>query len=102
MVSWSSSPVRRWKSWEDAYHNLVGRAVDRRRPPQGTPMMLLRRPSDATIQDFLATQVALDFTYPAVGATASVPPAGYVVDHTRIGLGEGEAAFRAARAALGR
>ena len=65
-------------------------------------MMMLRRPSDATIRDFLATQAALDFTYPAVGATASVPPAGYVVDHTRIGLGEGEAAFRAARAALGR
>jgi uncharacterized protein (UPF0548 family) len=65
-------------------------------------MMSLRRPSDATIREFLATQAKLDFTYPAVGATASLPPAGYVVNHTRIKLGQGEAAFRAARAALGR
>jgi uncharacterized protein (UPF0548 family) len=65
-------------------------------------MMLLRRPSDATIREFLAAQAKLDFTYPAVGATGSEPPAGYVLDHTRIRLGEGEAAFRAARAALGR
>src|SRR4051794_26888584 len=65
-------------------------------------MMSLRRPSDATIREFLAAQAKLDFTYPAVGATASLPPAGYVVTHTRITLGQGEAAFRAARAALGR
>ena len=65
-------------------------------------MMSLRRPSDATIREFLATQATLDFTYPAVGATASLPPRGYVVNHTRIKLGQGEVAFRAARAALGR
>jgi uncharacterized protein (UPF0548 family) len=62
----------------------------------------LRRPSAATVREFLAAQAKLDFTYPAVGATATVPPAGYVVDHTRIKLGEGEAAFRTAREALGR
>jgi uncharacterized protein (UPF0548 family) len=38
----------------------------------------------------------------AVGATAAVPPAGYVVDHTRIKFGEGARTFAAARAALGR
>src|SRR3954467_5767003 len=65
-----------------------------------TPMKSLRRPSASTIREFLAAQAQLDFTYPEVGATATVPPAGYVVDHTRIRLGEGEAAFRAARAAL--
>jgi hypothetical protein len=65
-------------------------------------MMSLRRPSDATIREFLEEQAKLDFTYPAVGATASMPPLGYVVTHTRIKLGQGEAAFRAARAALGR
>src|ERR671910_611047 len=65
-----------------------------------TPMKSLRRPSAATIGEFLAAQAKLDFTYPEVGATAAVPPAGYVVDRTRIRLGEGEAAFRAARAAL--
>ena len=65
-------------------------------------MISLRRPSDATIRDFLAAQAKFDFTYPEVGATATTPPSGYVVDHTRIKLGEGEAVFRAAQAALGR
>jgi uncharacterized protein (UPF0548 family) len=65
-------------------------------------MKSLRRPSSASVREFLAAQAKLDFTYPAVGATATAPPAGYVVDHTRIKLGEGEAVFRAARAALGR
>src|SRR2546423_3951019 len=31
-----------------------------------------------------------------------MPPPGYAVDHTRIRLGEGEAVFSAAKAALGR
>ena len=52
-----------------------------------TPMKSLRRPSAVTIGEFLAVQSKLDFTYPEVGATATVPPAGYVVDHTRIRLG---------------
>jgi uncharacterized protein (UPF0548 family) len=65
-------------------------------------MSLLGRPSATRVRDFLAARANLDFTYPAVGATASTPPSGYVVDHTRIKLGEGEAVFRAARAALGR
>ena len=50
----------------------------------------------------MAAQSKLDFTYLAVGATAAVPPAGYVVDHTRIRLGEGARAFAATKAALGR
>jgi uncharacterized protein (UPF0548 family) len=65
-------------------------------------MFLLRKPSPATIRDFLAAQTRLDLTYTAVGATAAVPPPGYVVDPTRIRIGEGEAVFRAAKAALGR
>lgn len=65
-------------------------------------MTLLRRPSDARLRDFLAAQAALDFTYPEVGATATTPPSGYVVDQTRIKLGEGEAVFRSAQAALER
>ena len=65
-------------------------------------MRSLRRPSDAAVRDFLEAQAALDFTYPDVGATATTPPRDYVVDHTRIRLGGGEAVFRAARAALGR
>ena len=44
----------------------------------------------------------LPFTNAAVGATAKTPPAGYVVDRTRIKLGEGEPVFRSAVAALRR
>src|SRR5690349_21955917 len=65
-------------------------------------MLLLRRPSTETLREFLAAQSKLGFTYSAVGATATVPPAGYAVDHTRIKLGEGERAFERAKAALGR
>lgn len=65
-------------------------------------MLLWRRPTAAAIQVFLTEQGRLKLTYAAVGATARTPPAGYVVDHTRIKLGQGEAVFRAARAALER
>jgi uncharacterized protein (UPF0548 family) len=65
-------------------------------------MTSLRRPSDITVRDFLAAQAKSDFTYPEVGATATTPPPGYAVDHTRIKLGEGEAVYRTAQEALGR
>lgn len=65
-------------------------------------MLSLRKPSAERLGEFLAVQSKLDLTYPAVGATAAVPPAGYVVDRTRIKLGEGAGVFAAAKAALGR
>lgn len=65
-------------------------------------MLTLRKPSTEGMRDFLATQSRLDLTYPAVGATAAALPSGYVVDRTRIKLGEGAAAFAAAKAALRR
>src|SRR5882724_4791350 len=65
-------------------------------------MMSLRRPSSVRIGEFLAGQSKLGFTYSSVGATADVPPAGFVVDHTRIKLGEGEEVFSAAKSALER
>ena len=65
-------------------------------------MLSLRKPSAEKLREFLAAQSKLDLTYPAVGATAAVPPAGYVVDRTRVKLGEGAEAFAAAKAALGR
>jgi uncharacterized protein (UPF0548 family) len=65
-------------------------------------MLSLRKPSDATIRRSLAEQAKLDFTYSAVGATAHTPPAGYVVDRTRIELGVGESVFHSAKAALKR
>ncbi len=65
-------------------------------------MLCLRKPSTAKLRDFLAAQSKLDFTYSAVGATASQPPASYVVDRTRIKLGEGAGTFAAAKDALRR
>jgi len=65
-------------------------------------MVSLRKPSGDTMRRFLAAQAKLPFTYEAVGATAGTPPAGYVVDRTRIKLGEGEPVYRSAVAALRR
>ena len=65
-------------------------------------MLSLRKPSVDAMQRFLSAQAKLPFTYEAVGATAETPPAGYVVDRTRIKLGEGEPVFRSAIAALRR
>lgn len=65
-------------------------------------MVSLRKPSAESIRRFLDSQTKLPFTYSAVGATAKMPPIGYVVDHTRIKLGEGEAVFHSAKAALQR
>jgi uncharacterized protein (UPF0548 family) len=62
----------------------------------------LRKPSAESIRRFLMVQAKLDLSYAAVGATADQLPAGFVVDSTRIKLGEGEPVFRAARAALQR
>lgn len=63
-------------------------------------MISLRRPTRETIRAFLASQSGLGLTYEAVGATATRPPKGYTVDHTRIKLGEGQEVFLRAKAAL--
>ena len=65
-------------------------------------MVSLRRPSAKTMSEFLTSQSKLGFTYTAVGATASLPPAGYMVNHTRIKLGRGEEIFTKAKDALKR
>ncbi|HEY1186255.1 MAG TPA: DUF1990 domain-containing protein [Gemmata sp.] len=65
-------------------------------------MPRLRKPSLGAVREFLAAQSALEFAYPGVGATATEPPARYVVDRTRAKIGEGEGAFRAAKGALAR
>ena len=65
-------------------------------------MPSIRKPSVDSIRSFLTAQSNLPFSYSAVGSTATTPPAGYVVDHTRINLGEGEAEFHSAKAALQR
>ena len=65
-------------------------------------MLSLQKPSTEAIRRFLDQQGKLDLTYQAVGATATTPPAGFAVDHTRIKLGEGEKVFQTATAALRR
>lgn len=65
-------------------------------------MISLRKPTIGKLRQFLAEQSRHDFSYEAVGATASTPPAGHDVDRTRIQLGVGESVYAAARAALAR
>jgi uncharacterized protein (UPF0548 family) len=65
-------------------------------------MILLRRPPTASISRFLEVQSRLDFTYAGVGSTATSPPAGYTVDHTRAKLGDGDQVFERGAAALAR
>ncbi len=65
-------------------------------------MIRLRKPTPEAVRSFLEARASLPFTYPAVGATAGTPPAGYDVDHLRIELGQGDAVFAAAREAVAR
>jgi uncharacterized protein (UPF0548 family) len=65
-------------------------------------MLSLRKPSVESTHRFVSAQAKLEFSYSAVGATANQLPAGFVVDRTRIKLGEGEPVFQAAKAALRR
>ncbi len=65
-------------------------------------MLCLFKPSAESIQRFLVDQAGREFTYHAIGATATQPPPGYKVDHTRIKLGEGEPVFAAAVESLRR
>jgi len=65
-------------------------------------MLSLRKPSAKSIRCILSEQAKLDLTYSAVGATAYMPPAGYVVDRTRVELGSGESVFHSAKTALQR
>lgn len=65
-------------------------------------MVSFHRPSRRKVQEFLDTQARLRLTYEAIGATSTVPPRGYVVDHTRTRLGTGLDVFDKAKAALRR
>jgi len=63
-------------------------------------MFTLNEPSDQDIERFLSTQSNLPFSYTEVGATQSVPPAGYKVDHNRVQLGSGIVVYERAVDAL--
>ena len=63
-------------------------------------MLLLTRPGPERIAQFLLDQCEKPFSYQAVGGTRTVAPRGFIVDHNRIRLGEGEKVFEAAKRAL--
>ena len=65
-------------------------------------MFSFRKPSPETMQRFLAEQRKCEFTYSAIGGIERTPPAGFVIDHTRVRLGDGEKVFNEARATLTR
>lgn len=68
-------------------------------------MWHLHEPSSERIRRLLAEQAGMPFSYPGVGATRDEPvpvPPGYDLDHNRARLGEGQAVFDAACAALWR
>lgn len=63
-------------------------------------MFSYRHPSKNVIDQHLAQQAQLPFSYKAVGATATTPPADYRVDRNRVQLGQGAATFAVACRAL--
>jgi uncharacterized protein (UPF0548 family) len=56
-------------------------------------VFLLTKPSPRRIERFLAAQRGRTFSYREVGQSRKGAPAGYRVDHSRVRLGEGRAAF---------
>jgi len=63
-------------------------------------MFFYRLPQKAVLQKQLAAQAQQPYSYDAVGATATSPPTGFVVDHNRVQLGRGKATFMQACDAL--
>ena len=64
-------------------------------------MFRITEPSEQDAVNFVNGQRNLPFTYDEVGATNSTPPSiGYNVDHNRIQIGTGEAAYEAGVEAL--
>jgi len=63
-------------------------------------MFRISAPAERDVENFIAEQRDLPFTYSEVGATNTTPPASYNVDHNRIRLGEGERTYQRAVEAL--
>jgi uncharacterized protein (UPF0548 family) len=67
-------------------------------------MFLLRQPGEKTISKFLDEQRGFEFSYSFVGITQPdknvLAPSGFVKDHNRILLGEGQATFEKAKEAI--
>jgi len=56
--------------------------------------------SDSDIQRLISKQKDSGFSYPEVGAAATIAPTGYNVDHNRVQLGRGEGTWRRAAKAI--
>ena len=66
-------------------------------------MISYKKHSRSQIEDFLLSQEKLEFTYSDLGASRNATnkaPAGFVVDHNRTQIGEGEQDFESAKEAL--
>jgi uncharacterized protein (UPF0548 family) len=65
-------------------------------------MFCFRKPSDARIREYLASQAEAPFSYDCVGCTREAPAErrGWNIDRARVLLGSGEGAFRKARGAI--
>jgi uncharacterized protein (UPF0548 family) len=50
----------------------------------------LTAPTQDEVRRFITQRTDSGFSYPDVGASATVVPAGYNVDHNRVQLGKGE------------
>lgn len=63
-------------------------------------VFLLTKPDRMTVEKFLAAQRSRTFSYREAGVSRRGAPPGYQVDHNRVQLGEGRAAFARAVNAL--
>jgi len=65
-------------------------------------MLSLRRPNEAAIRALIDRRGGEPYSYAEVGATRGLTPPGYTEDRYRVKLGEGEAVFERAVAAVRR
>ena len=57
-------------------------------------MFTLSEPSAEVVRKFISNQSNASFSYAEVGATQSVLPGGYTIDHNRVQLGHGADVFQ--------
>ena len=60
----------------------------------------LTAPSEERIRRFISEQKGTGFSYPEVGASATIAPTGYNIDHNRVQLGRGEVTWQRATKAI--
>ena len=65
-------------------------------------MFSATRPDAEAIHRFLTAQRQLPYSYVEIGATKTIPPHGYDIDHNRIQLGTGHEVFTRAKGAVRR